>query len=130
MIIFPTNGRRNQVYAANWSSADENRNNQQLSKDISVITYDHPWKHVTNYWLSSLVPDTWITWKTLIKPIPYDVFNISTKYHRVINKVNKNQDKVIWDAEATDMDNHDDTSCFYHTLIQYHSIFRSALYLF
>ena len=40
------------------------------------------------------------------------VFNINTGDHRIINKVHKNQDKVIWRASETEMENHADTHCF------------------
>ena len=31
---------------------------------------------------------------------------------RFINKIHNNQYKVIWEAAATEIDNHDDTHCF------------------
>ena len=40
------------------------------------------------------------------------VFNINASNHRIIDKVNKYQDKVIWRAPATEMDNNADTHCF------------------
>ena len=40
------------------------------------------------------------------------VFNINTKDSQVINKIHKNQDKIIGEAEATDMDNYSDNYCF------------------
>ena len=38
--------------------------------------------------------------------------NINTSDCRVINKVHKNQEKVIWRESTTEMDNHADTHCF------------------
>ena len=40
------------------------------------------------------------------------VFNINTRDCRVINKVHKHQDKVIWRESATEMENHADTHRF------------------
>ena len=40
------------------------------------------------------------------------VFNSKTRYHWFINKLHKNQENVIWEASATDMNNNDDTHCF------------------
>ena len=40
------------------------------------------------------------------------VFNMNTQYRWVINKVQKNQYKFVWEAAATEVDNYDDTHCF------------------
>ena len=40
------------------------------------------------------------------------VFNINTKYRRVMRKVHKNQDKVIWYAASTDMYSYANTHYF------------------
>ena len=40
------------------------------------------------------------------------VFNINTSDRQVINKLHKNQDKVIRRSSATEMDNRADTHCF------------------
>ena len=53
--------------------------------------------------LADLVPD--LNRKRML-------FNTSTNDHWFINKAHKNQDKVIWRASATEMDNHSDTHCF------------------
>ena len=48
------------------------------------------------------------------------VFNINTDNCRIINKVHKNQYKVIWRASVTVMDNHADTHFLDPTFDQYH----------
>ena len=40
------------------------------------------------------------------------VFNTNTGDRRIINKLHKNQDKVIWRESATEMENHADTHRF------------------
>ena len=40
------------------------------------------------------------------------IFNTNTTKFRIIHKVYKNQDKVIWMSSSTEMDNHADTYYF------------------
>ena len=47
VIRLPTNRTNNNVYAANQTSSAANRNNQQVSADISAITYEHLGNNVT-----------------------------------------------------------------------------------
>ena len=68
-----------------------------------MVIYDRLVNLVTKNWLADLVP------KEILNKA---VSNINTSYHRIIIKVNKNHDKVIWRALATEIDNHDDTHCF------------------
>ena len=39
-------------------------------------------------------------------------FHINTRYRKTIKEVHNNQDKVIWSASDTEMENHADNHCF------------------
>ena len=58
--------------------------------------------YVTNYQTLSLMLKTW---KKMF-------FNMKKGDRWVINKVHKNQYKVIWEAASTEMDNNADTHLF------------------
>ena len=64
--------------------------------------YNHLGSHITGYCLSDLFPD---------ENGMRVVFNINESSLQIINKVHKNQDKVIWRASATGMENHYNTHC-------------------
>ena len=68
-----------------------------------MVIYDHLWNLVTRNLLAYLFPE---------ENVNRAVFNINTGNLQIINKVHTNQDKVIWRASATEMDNHADTHCF------------------
>ena len=97
---FPTNGSSAQVSAANRSSTSSNINK---TEERSVVIYDHLGNLVTKTLLADLFPED------ILKT---SVFNINAYDCQIINKVQKNQDKVIWRASATEMENHDDNLFF------------------
>ena len=68
-----------------------------------MVIYDDLWNLVTRNLLAYLFPE---------ENVNRAVFNINTGNLQIINKVHTNQDKVIWRASATEMDNHADTHCF------------------
>ena len=68
-----------------------------------MVIYDNLYILVTKTRQAYLVPE---------ENLKRAVFNINTGDRRIINKVHKNQDKVIWRASATEMDDHTDTHCF------------------
>ena len=62
-------------------------------------------------WLPDLFPDI---------NLNMTVFNTNTRDRPIIHKVNKNKDKVIWIASATEMEIHTDTHCLAQIFYQYH----------
>ena len=100
MNRFPTNGIRAHVSAANRGSTSSNRNK---TEERSVVIYDHLGNPAKNTRLVDLIPE---------ENLKRAVFNINTGDRRIINKLYKNQDKVIWRESATEMDNNTDTRCF------------------
>ena len=86
--------------AANRGSISSNTN--KTEERIMVIYY-HLGNLLTMTLLSDLVPE---------ENTKREVFNIDTGNRRIINKVHKNQDKVIWRASATETENRSDTHCF------------------
>ena len=100
MIYFPTNGIGTKVSAANRSSASAIRNEPE---ELSVIAYDHLGKYVSSCLLADLVPDVNVK-RTVLK--------INTSDRRIINKLQKNKEKVIWRESDTEIDNNSDTNCF------------------
>ena len=68
-----------------------------------MVIYSHLGDFVTMTSLADLVPE---------ENVNRYVFNINICNCRVINKVHKNQDKVVWRALANEMYNHADTHCF------------------
>ena len=68
-----------------------------------MVIDDHLGNLVTKTRLADLRPE-----KILYRV----VFNINTGERRIINKVHKNQNKVICRASANEMGNHADTHCF------------------
>ena len=85
---------------ANNGGTSSNRNH---TEERSVVIYDHIGNLVTNTLLVHLVPEG---------NVNRAVFNINTCNRRIINKLQKNQNKIIWRASATEMDNFADTRCF------------------
>ena len=73
------------------------------TEERSMVIYDHLGDLVTNNLLACLIPE---------ENVKRAVFNINMGDHRIINKVHKNNYKVIWRASATEMDSQDDTHCF------------------
>ena len=69
----------------------------------SVVIYDHLGNLATQTWLADLVHE---------ENGKRAAFNINTGNIQIINKVHKNQDKVILRASATEMYNHSDAHCF------------------
>ena len=86
--------------AANRGSNYSSRND---TEERSGVIYDHLGNLVTKTRLADLVP------KEYVKRA---VFNINTGDHRIINKLHKNQDRVIWRALATEIDNNAVIHCF------------------
>ena len=70
---------------------------------MSGVTYNHFGNRVKKSYLVDITPDG------NIKRI---VFNTNTSDPREVNRVHTNQDKVIWKASATEMENNSDTHCF------------------
>ena len=68
-----------------------------------MVIYDHLGNLVTKTLIADLFPE---------ENLKRAVFNINTGERRIINKLHKDQYKVIWRASATEMDNHADTHCF------------------
>ena len=68
-----------------------------------MVIYYHLGNLFTNTLLLDLVPQ---------ENLKKAVFNTNTGDGGIINKVHKNQDKVIWRALATEMENHADTHFF------------------
>ena len=68
-----------------------------------MVICDQLGKLVTKNRLADLVPE---------ENLKRAIFNINTGNRRIINKVHKNQDKVIWRESVTEMDNNADTHCF------------------
>ena len=97
---FPNNRSRAQVSSVNRFSTPPNIND---TEDRSVVIYGRLGNLATKDLLADLFPE---------ENIKRAVFNINTGDRRIINKVHKNQDKVIWRELATEMDNHSDTHCF------------------
>ena len=85
-----------------------------------MVIYDHLGNLVTKISLADPVPE-----ENLKKAL----FNINTGNLWIINKVHENQDKVIWRASATEMDNHACTHFLEPTFEHYHSLWSSALCL-
>ena len=86
---FHNNRSRAQFSAANRGSTYSNIND---TEEQSVVIYDHLGNLLTNNLLADLV---------LEKNLNRMIFNIITGDRWIINKVHKNQDKVIWRALAT-----------------------------
>ena len=85
-----------------------------------MVIYDHIGNLVTKTWLADLVPD---------ENVKRAVFNINIGDRRIINKVHKNKDKVIWRSSDTEMINHADTHFLESTFDQYHPLWRSTICL-
>ena len=75
--------------AANIGNTYSIRNN---TEERSVVIYDHLGNLVTNTLLADLFPE---------ENLNREVFNINTGDRLIINRVHKNQDKVIWRALDT-----------------------------
>ena len=86
--------------AENRGSTYSNRNEIE---ERSVVIYDHLGNLVTKNRPQDLVPE---------ENVKREVININTGYHRIINKIHKNKDTVIWRSSTTEMENHADTHCF------------------
>ena len=70
---------------------------------MTAFTYNNIGKLITRYLLPYVSPDG---------NGNRTVCNINTSNRRIIIKLNKNQDKVMWRALVTEMGNHVDTHCF------------------
>ena len=107
--------------SVNIINAAKNRNDQQVSEELIVINYDCLGNLIIRCLLPDLVPDTDETEKIMD-------FKINTRDHRVINKLHRNQDKVLCKSSSIEMENHADTF-FVKIVAQFHSCWSSTLYL-
>ena len=71
-----------------------------------MVIYDHLGNLITRTLLAEFFPEV---------NVKRAVFNINTSNFRLLNKVHKNQDKVILRASATQMNNHADNQFFAET---------------
>ena len=88
------------MYASNRGSTYSNINE---TEERSVVIYDH---------LGNLITKTLLAYPIPEGKVKRVAFNTNTGNRQIINKLHKNQDKIIWRALASEMYNHSDTHCF------------------